>query len=201
MPAEGCTHTTIDNSVLRRRLADPNDDQAWRLVADRYGPPIEGFARQLGLGPEDVADVRQETLLAFAVALRAGKFAAERGGLRDFLFGIARHKVLDAAERLRKACVFQPADSAVLRQAPAEDRWADFWSSEWETAVRGQCLREAQARFSADTYLVFHLKAIEGLSSAEVARPTGKTAAAVDMATHHVRRFLQEVYPIIAEIF
>lgn len=201
--AESWTRTTIDSDTLVARLRHTTDEGAWRLVEARYGPLVHAFARRLGLDPAIAEDARQEVMLNFMQALRAGKFDRSRGRLRDFLFGISRNRIRTMRQReIRRArFAVQPDETGFLERAPDEDRWSATWNAEWELGVSAACLKEARDRFSPDTYLLFQLKALEGLPSAEVARRTGKSVAAVDMASHHVRAFLRQIRPAIEEAF
>jgi RNA polymerase sigma factor (sigma-70 family) len=201
--ASDWSRTTIDSDTLVARLQRPEDEGAWSLVEGRYGPLVRAFARRMGVDSAIADDARQEVMLAFVQAIRAGRFERSRGRLRDFLFGIARHCIRGLRERedRRARVTLQPDETGFLERAPDEDRWAEAWNAEWELGVSTQCLKEAQERFSAETYLLFQLKALEGLSSAEVAQRAGKTTAAVDMATHHVRTFLRKIRPAIEEAF
>jgi RNA polymerase sigma-70 factor (ECF subfamily) len=198
------SRTTIDSDTLVANLRDPDDQQAWTRVEARYGPLLLAFARRFGLDAESAEDARQEAMLAFAQAIRAGRFDRNKGRLRDFLFAIARNKVLDLRQREREIGhrrLVQPDQTGFFHRVPDEDDWEQEWEAEWQLAVSAQCLREAQERFSPETYRLFHSSAIEGLPAAEVAQRTGKTVNAVIVATHHVRTFLREIRPVIEEVF
>jgi RNA polymerase sigma factor (sigma-70 family) len=170
----------------------------------RYGPLVLAFARRLGLDSESADDARQEAMLAFAEAIRAGRFDRSRGRLRDFLFAIARNKILSLRERerdARRGRVIPAHQTDFFRQVADKDRWEQEWEEEWQLAVSAQCLREAQERFTPETYRLFHLSAIDDQAATEVARRTGKSVNAVIVATHHVRTFLRQIRPVIEEVF
>ncbi|MBN2133723.1 MAG: RNA polymerase sigma factor [Sedimentisphaerales bacterium] len=197
------SRTTIDSDSLVQRLRDPGNREAWFLVEGRYGPMVEGFARRFGLNIEFAKDARQDTMAAFAEALRADHFDRNRGRLRDFLFAIARNKIRSIRRReiTRSRHAMQPDETGFFDDAASEEGLDELWDKEWQLSVRAQCLKEAQAHFSNDTYLAFHLRAIEGLSSADVSEHLGKSINAVDLATHRVRTFLRKIRPVIEEIF
>jgi len=197
------TRTTIDCDTLIARMRDPDDKEAWYPVEQRYGPPVQAFAKRLGLGLEDAQDARQEVMLAFAQAIRDNRFDRKRGRLRDFLFGIAKRRILTIRTRVARERRFaiQPDQSSFFRQLAGEDEWEKLWDKEWQLAVRAHCLKEAQEHFSPATYWAFHFKAVEELPSAETAERLGKTISAVDTATFRVREFLGEIHPAMEDIF
>ena len=197
------SQTTIDSASLALRLRDTLDGDAWTRVSERYGPLVEAFARRLGLPPELAEDARQESLLAFAQAIREGQYDRTRGRLRDYLFGIARRKIFDALARDRRRG-FAPGlqvSTGFFGRVPTEDDFVHAWHEQERAAVCAACLREARTHFSAATYLAFYHTAIEGQSSAAVAERLGKSVNAVDMATHHVREFLRQIEPQITDAF
>jgi RNA polymerase sigma-70 factor (ECF subfamily) len=189
------SRTTIDSETLVANLRDPDNQDGWMRVEARYGPLILAFARRLGLDRESADDAHQEAMLAFAQAIRAGQFDRSRGRLRDFLD--LRQRELETGQRR----LVQPDETGFFDRVPDEDHWEQQWEAEWQLAVSAQCLREAQERFSPETYRLFHGSAIAGRPAAEVAQRTGKTANAVIVATHHVRTFLREIRPVIEEVF
>lgn len=193
--------TTIDSVTLVERLADPRDELAWHEVEGRYGPLVGAFARRLGPSLELAEDARQDTMLAVVEAIRGGRYERGRGHLRQFLFGIARNKILSlrAAEAHRAAAA--APDGVHPAGVAADGEFEREFEREWQIAVAAQCLREARAHFTSDTYDMFYLRAIEGLPSIEVAARTGKSVVAVDGAVHRVRTYLRAIRSRIEEVF
>lgn len=201
---ETWTRTTIDSDTLVARLRDPMSDDAWVLVDARYGPLLLAFARRLGLDGEVAQDARQEAMAAFAQAIRNEAFSRERGRLRDFLFGIAKNRILTLRRRearIPQQIVSEPDRTGFFERLPDDAEADQAWEAEWQVAVAAQCLKEAQEKFTPETYLTFRLRVIEDLPSAEVAARLGKTVNAVDLAVHHVRTFLKQIRPVIEDIF
>lgn len=196
--------TTIDCTELAKRLMDPEDEAAWAIVNDRYSPAVRGFARTFGLGHHDADDACQNALAAFAATVRAGRYDRRRGRLRDLLFAIARNKALD----IRRALVRQPlqvmGDSRAtdfFDRAPSAEDMSSAWEEEWRSAVYRQCLVEAKAHFTSETYSVFYMRAIDDVPTSEVAERTGKTVNAVDLTTYRVREYLRQIRPQIEQLF
>jgi RNA polymerase sigma-70 factor (ECF subfamily) len=193
--------TTIDSATLIQRLADPRDEQAWHAVEERYGPLVHAFARRLGLSLELADDARQNTMLAIVEAIRGGRYERGRGRLRAFIFGIARNKILDLRTVETQHARAGAPDATRLAAATVDGELERVFEREWQVAVAAQCLREARAHFTADTYEMFYLRAIEGRSSAEVAARIGKSVSAVDGAVHRVRDYLRAIRARIEEVF
>ena len=206
--ADAWTTVTIDRETLVERLRDPNDQDAWRLVQDRYGPVLLAFARRLGIPAGWTEDACQDAMAAFCEAIRGGRFERfrneKRQRLRDFLFGIARNKFLDLRRQRAREPVQvtgEPGQTSFFERLPAEDDLQRAWDLEWDIAVRAQCLAEAREKFSPTTYRIFHMRIIENRSSAEVAGIVGKNVNAVDLAVHHVRTFLRQIRPEVEARF
>jgi RNA polymerase sigma-70 factor, ECF subfamily len=90
---------TVTTSTLLRGLLASRDDRAWCEVDERYRPIVLRLAERCGLDADDAADVAQETLTQFFEDYRAGKYDRQRGRLRAWLTGIARHRIADARRR------------------------------------------------------------------------------------------------------
>jgi RNA polymerase sigma factor (sigma-70 family) len=195
--------STIDSTHLTANLR-AGDERAWTTLDARYGPLVRACALDLGLAPHAADDVRQETMLAFLEALRAGRYDRTKGRPRDFLFGIARKKIMRMLFRERRQS-WQVAGAAgqtsFFRGVPDPKAAAELWKERMQSAIAAQCMREAKERFSPMTYLLWYRRRVDGLSAQTVADETGKTLAAVNMAVHRVQEFLRRIEGIIAEAF
>lgn len=195
----------IDRSWLASRLMDPHDTRHWPAVEERYGARVESLARRRGLRGDWVEDARQQTMAAFAIELRAGNFDPSRGRLRDYLFGIARHKIVDIIRELKRApvqIVDEPGRTGFFeRNIEASDRQKIHWDIEWDKMVADECLALARREFSAVSSDVFRRRVDLGQPSAEVGAYFGKSANAVDAIVCRVRRFLRQVRPEVERMF
>lgn len=86
-----------------RRLAlrARNDASAWGEIYDRHVDAVFLFVARRVTFPQDAADLASETFLEALVSIE--RFDPERGSLRAWLIGIARHKVVDHARAGRAA--------------------------------------------------------------------------------------------------
>ena len=83
-------------------------DDAYRTRLDTlYGPIVHFWIRKTGIAANDIDDLRQEVLLAVATNIGKYKHSAEHSGtLRRWMWGIARHKILDGGWQARMAQSF-----------------------------------------------------------------------------------------------
>lgn len=192
---------TTTNTVLLNGLLDPANQSVWREFDERYRPVIEGFARKLGLSADDAADAAQETLAEFVRDYRAGKFDRSRGRLRSWIFGIARHRVLDQ-QRARARRREWRGESAIA-DVPGEDDLAETWEAEARTAMLRQAMRELYANPKLDprTVRAFERVAFDQKTAAEVAGEVGMSVEEVYVAKSRVLQRLQDIMAELDDIW
>ncbi len=187
---------TTTNTILLDGLHE-SDEAVWREFDQRYRPVLEGFARKLGLPHEDARDAAQETLTQFVCDYRADKFDRSRGRLRSWLFGIARHRILDS-RRARAGRREWRGDSLLAELPGGEDAQA-VWEEEWRAALLRQAMRELRdgSKIDPRTIRAFECFAYENRPAAQVATELGMTVDEVYVAKSRV---LQRLRRIIDEL-
>lgn len=145
-----------------RRLVELFSDDVWRYVSSK-------LRRR-----EDAEDAAMET---YAAAIRDFHRLKRADSPRLWLLGIARHKVHDAMRR-------------TYRRAETELH-ASFEAPEADPADAGAALREAMASLPEMHREVLVLKYVNGLSTEEVARVIGKSAAATNSLLQRARESLR----------
>ena len=86
----------VEDADLARRLL-AQDEEALKVVIDRYGSLVHGMATRIITDPTHAEEVTQDTFLA--LWRRPGAFDPHRGSLQTFLLGIARNKAIDLIRR------------------------------------------------------------------------------------------------------
>jgi RNA polymerase sigma-70 factor (ECF subfamily) len=176
---------TRTNTTLLQALQGNSDVIAWRAFAERYQPVIERFARRLGVLAHDAADVAQSSMLEFLRSYRAGAYQRDRGRLRGWLLGIARHEIA----RLRRARRMVTCDHDALECT--DDSAAAHWNREWDREVLDAALRRVRSEVDHSTFEAFERFGVLGQSAEVVAAELGMTPNAIYGAKRRVLERLQ----------
>jgi RNA polymerase sigma factor (sigma-70 family) len=172
-----------DVAVLAESLSQP---EWFGRIYDRHFPDIYRYIASR-LGPDDADDLAAETFIdAFR---RRASFDSSRGGVRQWLFGIATRLV--AQHRRAEARRYR----ALARTPPEPDPGGyDDWVVARVSAQARQPLLRALAGLSDDDRDVLLLIALGGLSYEEVAAalsiPPGTVASRLNRARRKVRGVL-----------
>jgi len=181
------------NSELLAGLADPANAAIWEEFDRRYRPVLLAFARRLGLAVDDAADVVQETLAAFVVEYRAGRYERDRGRLRSWLFAIARARVAAAKRRADPRRKWR--GESALEGVADEATWSELFEAQWRAALLKAALAELTESTRTDerTLAAFRRTTLEREAPSVVAAALGMTVNAVYLARHHVLAQLKEI--------
>lgn len=167
------------------RRARGGDLEAFGDLSEAFHGSICGFVAMLGVAPDDVEDVAQETFLAAYREL--GRFEAGRP-FGPWLRGIARNLVRKLRTQTSRTSLQRREIVARLLAArepePEEEGFADRFRME---DLR-ECLRLLPGRATAMVQMRYR----EGKNSKEIARKMGLSAEAVRMALVRIRLNLRE---------
>ena len=123
-----------DEAMLAARMAS-GDEQAFVTLFRRYQGPVYRFVRQMGGSADTAEDVTQEVFIALMEG--SGRFDAERGSLKVYLYGIARNLL---RRQVRKQTTHPEVELDQLREtapaAAAPDALADLERAEALTSLR-----------------------------------------------------------------
>jgi RNA polymerase sigma-70 factor, ECF subfamily len=170
--------------------------EALEALLERQEGRLYRFARRLCRHREDAEDVLQESLLAAARGLPRFRGASSIG---TWLYTIARSFCI----KKRRRSVFAPAEVSLDTEASAAARGvadrARRPDEQLEASRLEAALEREIARLDRPYREVLLLRDVEGLSSAEVARVTGLSVAAVKTRLHRARGRLREALaPLMA---
>ncbi|MBL1218167.1 MAG: sigma-70 family RNA polymerase sigma factor [Planctomycetes bacterium] len=180
------------------------EEGAWEEFDRRYRPILVAFGRRLGLGESDAADVAQEAIVRFLTSYRSGKYDRDKGRLRSWLIGIARHCAADLRSK-----------RAGKREARGQSAFVDLADSDeggemeaiWEAAQEREVLRQAlvdlraSSRLKTGTIDLFERIAFGGQTAAAVASECGVTTNDVYLAKHRCLTKLRSIIEQYSEVY
>ena len=164
-------------------------EEALSILMREYGHGVYRYCRQM-VGDEDLAEEARQ--MTFVQAFEGLSKFARRSSLRTWLFGIARHRCLDAAKmtqrRKKRFGSLEDAPDMPVPGGSAEDRLAE----RSRAGALEKCLRTLAPHVRDAIVLRFQ----QGLSYPEIARLSGEKAPALQVrvarALPVLRRCLEE---------
>lgn len=187
---------TRTTTRLIEDLRDAGNAEAWVRFDARYRPVLIGFARTLGFGPEDAAEIAQQTLAEFAEGYRAGRYERGRGRLSSWLIGIARNTAMQTRRRAgRRAAAGETVLAGVASPLPDEARLTVIWQRERESAILAEAMLvlRTSSRMEPHTIRAFELFALRGVPAEEVAAQCGIGIDAVYVIKNRLIKRLREI--------
>ncbi|MFI5456205.1 MAG: RNA polymerase sigma factor [Isosphaerales bacterium] len=175
-----------DEHRLLRALAR-RDRAAWSALYDRHVQEVFGFIYHLIGGDRHLAeDLHQEVWLAALEGF--DRFDARRGRFRDWLLGIARHRV----SRHYRSTFSRSLEAVAERDVPVQTL-ALPPPEQLEGLERAAVVRAALLRLNHNHRDVLINKYVDGDSIDEIAVRTCRSAKAVESLLSRARERLREL--------
>ncbi len=188
-------HVTRTTTQLLEGLHDPGNREAWDALDGRYRPLVLAFARRLGLGDSDAADVAQETLTQFFQEYAAGRYDRERGRLRTWLIQITKTKAAQVRRRAVRRREHAGASMAEREVDPGAEDAEAIWEACRRRTVVAAALDELRATSQAAprTLEAFELLVRHQQTPAAVAERLGMQRQDVYLAKSRLGARLREI--------
>lgn len=175
---------------LLERLRLPNSERHWDQFVELYTPLLFFWARRMGLGQEDAADLVQDVFVVLSRELpgfRYNKGQRFRGWLWTVTLNLCRQRRRSAAAR--------PSLEAVsdLSEYPQEDWVPEFDEAEYRAYLVQRTLKLMQAEFSPPMWQACWETVMNAKPAADVAKDLGITVNAVYLAKSRVLRRLRTI--------
>jgi RNA polymerase sigma-70 factor (ECF subfamily) len=191
----------LTTSTILQGLRDYGNHAAWQRLAERFQRPIVAFVRRMGLSAADADDVAQETLIAFAQALRNGQYDRNAGRLSRYLFGIAYRQALGARRAIgRRTPPAVSSNTDPLSQIPDEQTASVAWDREWEQTLLQQCIEQVGREVELVTLRAFELVVRQERSPADAAAELGVPIKLIYNAKHRVLKRIRELRKAFDEV-
>ncbi len=183
----------MDDEDRLVRALHQRDRQAWDTMYGRHLGDLFGWIYHLSGGNRHLAeDIHQEVWL---IAIeRIEQFDSARGRFRDWIFGIARHRVLRHHRRSMNEAAKRTLDGQAIDQAEGfTARSPEVGSPEAQLKgkERSDMVRAALINLQEPNRWVLLAKYGEGLSVAEIAVRVGRTVKAVESMLSRAREQLR----------
>jgi len=180
-------------TILLDALRNPQDAEAWQLFDQRYRPIVSGFSMTMGLDEESAGEIAQETLARFVESYRLGRYERERGRLRSWILGVARHLIADRFRESKRSPI-RRGESA-LGDLSDDHAVVEAWGREQERHIIALALDELRSGTRAEprTIQAFELAAIREVPPASVAEACGFTVDEVYRIKHRLGLRLRSI--------
>jgi len=186
---------TADSSLSTRlslleKLRDLDDQKSWQEFYDRYQGFLEALAKRHELSTEDVEEVIQETVVAFARKIGDFVYDRDKGRLRSWLATIVRRKVVDKLRDRAKAK--ETTLWSREEEAYSFERFDVSWEEEWERHALDRAKVETLKKVTNKQFQLYDWYVLRGHSKADVCEKFQVTGNQVDIAKHRVGKVMEE---------
>jgi RNA polymerase sigma-70 factor (ECF subfamily) len=183
------------NPSLLIRLRNAQDDEAWRVFLDLYGPVVYRSCRRKSLQDADATDVTQDVLIEVVHSIRTFIYQPERGRFRDWLWTITRRRLARFFTRSRENRELPFDDDSLSSPGAAEPEW----SADFNARVLEMALERTQPHFEPATWEAFRRVWIDDLSPAAAATELKTSIDNVYLSKSRVLKRLEEELRLLAD--
>lgn len=198
VPAADREELLPTRASLLDRLRNWEDQASWRDFFNTYWKFIYGVALKSGLSDSEAEEVVQETVLSVAKKMPEFVYDPARCSFKGWLMHVTRLRILDQLRRRQPAFQQRPASDADTQRTATVERIADpagslaqqdaAWDDEWERNLVDAAMERVKLRVKAEHYQIFHLSAVKGLKTGEVARMLQVNIGQVYLIRHRLAK-------------
>ena len=179
-----------DHEVINQVLA--GDNQAYRVLVDRYKQMVYTLAIRLVQNREDAEEVAQDAFMKAYRGLAAFKGSAK---FSTWMYKITYRAGLDCLKkRKRQPYMIQAEDAKVAASSKT------YPAANLEKQERAERIKWTIAQLPGELGSLILLYYYEELSLREIAEVTGKTENSIKVSLHRGRKRLAELLPEVLDI-
>ncbi len=189
---------TRESLILR--IKDSEDGQAWEDFLGIYQPVIYRIARTKGLQEADAQDLAQAVLVSVATAVRRWEPGPNRPRFRNWLSHITRNAILKAFARRPRSDLVGGAmelDELTRQDGGSDSAILELIETEYRRQMYLRASSIVRTDVTAESWQIFEMTAIDGISIADVAQELGKTVGSIyavrSRVMHRLRRAIREL--------
>lgn len=185
-----------DSSATRLSLISrirQEDGAAWTELVDLYSPLVAFWCRRQGIALGDVNDLLQEIFFAVSRSIDHYRPTDRSGSFRAWLWGLTRHKLLDAFRRLQNVPIAQGGSTNLVatQSIPDQIDGDDVQERAEFSRLIHRALERVRPEFEPRSWQAFWRTTIDGQTVATVAEQLGISAATVRQHRSRILRRLR----------
>jgi RNA polymerase sigma-70 factor, ECF subfamily len=159
---------TRHSLLLRLRQ---HDDDAWAEFLAVYEQAIYRYCRSRRLQDADARDATQEVLAAVHARIDSWKRDASKGGLRAWLFQVARNIAVNKFRaRSRRSGAGSNAMQVLAKVPHSDEAEAEAFQREYRRALFGWAAEQVRPEVREGTWRSFWMTAVDGQKPEQVAK-------------------------------
>ncbi len=191
IPMTSSVSSATNPSLISRVRTD--DARAWRELVELYGPLVKYWCRRQGLSAVAADDCAQDIFLAVLKSIHRYEPNDFGKGFRAWLWGIARHKIVDELRRGGRHPLQRGGSTAMqqLRVVPEELSHDDQSEAIELNRLLRRGVEQIRAEFAETTWRAFWRTTIDGVPTALVAEELGIQPATIRQHRSRVLRRLR----------
>ena len=190
---------TTSHTILQRALS-LEDDEAWKILHERYSKFIYYVVSSMGIDHSDQEDITQ--LIFFKLTSKLSLYNKERGLFRTWLKQVVRNTVLNyfkqKQSKHRTSLAYQHKHE--LNAPPSIDHIDDWVENEWKDYILNLALHRLEARTNGNGIRVLRMN-LQGISISEMKKRTGlATNTLYTLKKRYKKLLIHEVRSLQAEL-
>lgn len=183
------------------QLKSREQSEAWRQFVEIYRPVIYRMARKRGLQDADAQDLSQQVLISISAAIERWEQRDESIRFRHWLRRVAKNAITNALTR-------RPKDQAGggtefqnrLQDSPqADEQLENELTQEHRRELFHKAATIVQSEVAAESWKVFQLCLIDGLTIEQAARQVNKTVGAAYACRGRIMNRLRSTVQILEQ--
>ncbi len=171
-----------------------NDSAAWTEMVDLYQPLVKFWCRRHGIAESDIHDLAQEVFFSVSRSIDRYQPSDCSGSFRGWLWGVTRHKLLDALRKQLRIPAAEGGSTALqlTQNIPDQlDEQDDSERTEFGLLVH-RALEQVRSEFEARSWQAFWRTTVDGLSVAVVAEQLSLSPATIRQHRSRILRRLRQ---------
>ncbi len=184
-------------SLISRIRQD--DGAAWNELVDLYSPLVAFWCQRRGVPESEISDLEQEVFFAVSRSIDGYQPTDSSGSFRAWLWGLSRHKIIDALRRRQRFPSAAGGSTAlrVIRETPDEnlpeqlDLSDVLERAEFAVVVR-RALEQVRSEFEPRSWQAFWRTTIDGMTVATVSQELDMSEATVRQHRSRILRRLRQ---------